>query len=311
MKLAAPDSLSLEQFVHRLHGIGYKGAAVQLGQGILTAGFEMGSIGSVIGVRFSVDREFLFCGARDKSLIPFAVMQPGSESWYHGANSTGGDICGFQSDKDDTDCSWIGSMACFYVPKKAFNERLRIIGAHVALKRLDGVNCLAPDLVATAKFLELFEMMMNRQVQTEDQILDFLALQLCCATAEETQDGVRNWARLTEGVRQIHRAAASEPLSVKDWALGLNMHETTLRAATKERFNITPSELHRLVRLTQAYIYLEDGTKQVDQAMTRYRFRNRGEFARYFREHFSINPSELCSDDPLVLAPQQLELFAA
>lgn len=311
MKFAAPNSLSLEQFVHRLEGIGYKGAAVQLGQGVLTAGFEVASIGSVIGVRFSVDREFLFCGGRDESLIPFAVMEPGSESRYHGDISTGGDICGFQSDKTDTDCSWVGSMACLYVPKVAFLERLRTIGAHVALERLDSVNCLAPDPIAAAKFLELFVMLLNRQVQTEDQILDFLALQLCCASAENTKAEVRNWAQLTEGVRQLHQAAASEPLTVKDWALGLNMHETTLRAATKERFNVTPSELHRLVRLTQAFIFLEDGTKKVDQAMTRYRFRNRGEFARYFREHFSINPSELCSDDPLILEPQQLDLFAA
>lgn len=311
MKLNRSDALGLEGFLHHLEGLGYRGAAVQLGSGVLQASIQTGGIGSVFGVRYTVDREFLFVGDRDSSFIPFAVMEPGSESWYHGAHSTGLDICGFQSNKSDTDCSWIGSMLVVYVPVEPFRQRLLAMGAPQALNQIENVNCLAPDPNAVQTFKRLFDQMIAGQLSTDDQILDFLSLQLLAAEPLEKPAAVRNWEQLTQGVRDLHSYSKAEPLTIAQWAQGMNMHETTLRSSCKERFNLSPSELHRLVRLTQAYVFLEDGTKKVDEAMQRFRFRNRGDFARYFREHFSINPSELCSDEPLILEPQQLDLFAA
>lgn len=308
MKLHRQDALGLEGFLYQLGGLGHKGVAAQLGEGVLQASIQTGGVGSVFGVRMTVDRRFLFIGDQDPSMSKFCIMEPGSMSWYHGAHSTGNDICGFNTAKTFTDCSWVGAMLVIYIPTEPFKQRLLAMGAPQAVERMETVNALEPDPAAVATFQRLFNQLISGTMKNEDQILDFIALQLLAATPRERPQQARNWQLLSGSIWGLHRQYDSEPLTVTAWAQGLNMHETTLRASCKERFNLTPQQLHRIVRLTQAYAYLEDGTKKVDQAMELYRFRNRGEFAKSFRQHFGCNPSALCTEEPLRVAPQQLEL---
>lgn len=313
MKLHGTDGLGLDSFVNHLHGFGYKGTACQLEQGILTAGLEVGQKGSLMGVRYTVDREFLFVGDCDTSRQVFAVMEPGSTSHYHGATSVGTDICGFRTSLSTTDVSWTGAMRCLYVPRGVVEHAAFEAGAFFAVERLNETNAVTIPPQAVETFIRLHQQLLDGTLGHEDQFISFLVLQLCqggqrpCAFKKPD---TKNCHELTEMVRFLHAKRRGEPLPVTEWAKHLDLSESTLRVSCRKRFDCSPTELHQRIRLTQAYIDLEDGTQDVGPVMAKHKFRNGGQFAKDFHDHFGVLPSSFKSA-PDFVDGLQLDLFAA
>lgn len=314
MKLHGTDGLGLDSFVNHLHGFGYKGTACQLGEGVLTAGLEVGQKSSLMGVRYTVDREFLFVGDCDTTKQVFAVMEPGSTSRYHGATSVGTDICGFRSSLTTTDCSWTGAMRCLYVPKGMVEHAAELAGAKIAVQRLNGTNSVKIPPQAVETFIRLHQQLLDGTLGHEDQFISFLVLQLCQGNDRPCSiknPSTRNHHELTEMVRFLHTKRHGEPLPVTEWAKHLDISESTLRISCKRRFDCSPIELHQRIRLTQAFIDLEDGIKDVGPVMAKHKFRNGGQFAKQFYNLFGVLPSSFKKPTPIGEATQLSIPFAA
>jgi len=100
---------------------------------------------------------------------------------------------------------------------------------------------------------------------------------------------------LKEAIDFIHNNSESI-FSVKELSLLTNVSERTLLSAFKERYNVSPSEYiksYRLNKVKNELFALKDSNINISAIAGKYHFWHMGQFAKDFKKHFGVLPSEV------------------
>jgi len=100
---------------------------------------------------------------------------------------------------------------------------------------------------------------------------------------------------LKQAIEFIHYNIESV-FSVKELSIIVNVSERTLLYAFKEKYNVSPSEYIKSLRLNRVkneLFALKDKSVSISTIAGKYHFWHMGQFAKDFKNHFGILPSEV------------------
>ena len=272
-------------------GVGLGVQAVQLESGSLDGVLEVGQQGSVLFLRSYLRARTLFTGDKMPGYRPFCWMSGGGSSYFQAGTSSGGELCGFMDGRTEAHCHFNGVLNIIYLREDYFKGYFLANRAFKALDRVESCDKLpiSPQLLTSAQ--ALMEKGLQGKLADEHQVYSLITTAL-----EEPQDVVRGLAdcknveSLHRLVELAHETASGEPLSLSEVCKMLLVSRSTLSAACKESYGLSVGSLLRMVRLEQCRIALREGGS-VAEVMKRYRFSNRGSFARYYKAAFGELPS--------------------
>jgi len=103
-------------------------------------------------------------------------------------------------------------------------------------------------------------------------------------------------SKALEEVIDIIQNSDDSLFSVKELSMLTNTSERTLLYAFKEKYDITPSEYlkaYRLNKVKNELFALKNQNVKISEIAGKYHFWHMGQFAKDFKKHFGILPSEL------------------
>lgn len=268
----------------------------QLEVGKLRGTIEATFLDDCIFMSSFVDRRTLFTGGRMPGMTPLCFMARGSESYYHGDTSQGGELCGFSNRHTDTHVHWIGELCVTYLPTRRLQAYLHSIGAHVALDRMDNINGLRLSRVNARSLERMFRRGLAGDLVTADQVYGRVAMLLEEPVEHEPEawDPKRDMV-LRMLVQLAHENAKQKPLSVPEIvnALGLSQsQEKTLRRKCKEAYGMGIAQLVKRVRLEQARLSIMKDGLNVSGAARRHHFVDQGKFSKDYKKVYGLLPNE-------------------
>ena len=268
----------------------------QLETGKLRGRIDASFLDEVIFMSSFVDRRTLFTGAKMPGMTPLCFMAKGSESYYHGDTSEGGELCGFINRHTDTHVHWIGELCATYVPTKRLEAYLHEVGAFTALERMESINGLRLSPVNARALERMFRRGLANDLVSSEQVYGRVAMLLEEPVEEEPEawDPKQDLA-LRMLVQLAHENAMQRPLSVPEIvvALGLDQRqEKTLRRKCKDGYGMGIAQLVKRVRLEQARLSITKDGLNVSGAARRHHFVDQGKFSKDYKKAYGLLPSE-------------------
>ena len=242
-----------------------------------------------------VDRSTLFFGGRLPGMTPLAfVSGEDPECYFHGETTSGGELCGFNLHKQDTNTHWREEMCVIYVPTLRLMHYLDSIGAEHAMERMDQINQLPITQDNAAALERLFRHGLDGGLKSSEQVLGRMAMILEEPVSEEPvpMDHAKN-LELHNFIRFAHENVNGAPLSVPQIfkALGLDVRrEKTLRTKCKAAYGLGLAALTKRVRLEQARISIRRDHLNVAAAMRRHDFIDRKQFNADYFKVYGVKP---------------------
>lgn len=304
--------MDLHQFQAGLAKLNFKGT-----QSLVSPGSASEFVGSILPnqldeivfLTVDVNRRFMIIDPDDSGWQCFCIMRTG-ESWYHGARSQGGDICGYSAKRLDTACHWEGMMQLILLPHGLMEERLLRVGAEMAVNRIQNTNAIRVNDGMFDTFSRLQQEGCLGTLRSKEQIYDMITVALSVGTDDPDRVISKNWELAWNAAKQIHEEVKGEAITIPDLKRALFASESSLNAASKHNFGVTIGRLIECFRLAQAHIELlkaDPKEGQVQEVMDDYGFGNNGRFASKHRELFAMHPAEALAGERF----DQLELFGA
>ena len=249
-------------------------------------------VGSCLVTSFSFQQRVHFTGSPRAGFTPFAVMASG-DSWYHGEESFGRDLCGFGTHRrGSTDAHWVGEMAIVYVPAQLFEHQLEQCNFERALSRLragDNNVDFAPG--GREEFLRMHRLALSGELQEGEQLMDMLALMLNAPFRAGRPEINEQDRRVVEAMVQGCRNAANlrKPLSLTQMLAlpGVDVGRTKLNSICKQHLHgLTGKEYMKRCRMACVNASLvRREFETVEEARTAHRFNGKGDFfGDYFRQ---------------------------
>ena len=266
----------------------------QLEGGELSGYVEANQIGSAVFMGTFMSKRSLFTGGRMPGMIPFVFMASG-DSYYQGGPSYGRELCGYKEDCDETHVAWQGEMCCTYLPREQFKAHLIQCGAHNALERFASTHSTMLCAAGTQLMERQFRQGLAGELKSDSQVYSLMTTLLEQAEIPRpNEEGCKNEPMLREFVQLAHENAAGEPLALAEVAQMLHVGKSTLRRACTDAYGMSVVGLMRRVRLEQCRLaFVKPGkATTVESVRRKYRFTNKGRFARLYQEAFGELPSE-------------------
>jgi len=270
---------------------------VQQDQGPLKGLLQANQLGSAVFLRMAFDRRVHFAGTRIPGMVPCAVMSTG-DSWYHGATSSGEDLCGFNNTRTDTDVHWIGEMNVMYVPHGLLHFALEQCRSQQGLQRLAQSDSVPLNRAGQADFKRLFNKGLAGELTSDQQILNFLTLCLMGSAPLSSLPPIdQDFHHFVMACRHNSKAGA---LSIGEicqsahelyGAATLNKARLYRNKAFEAQYQLNPSAYFMRFRLEEARCALiRAEVPSVSEVRRIYRFKNKQQFQADFLAAFGETP---------------------
>ena len=278
-----------------LNAVGFQVKGVQLEEGNLEAALTANKVGDALFLHIKNNRRLLFSGGRLPGHTPLCFSL-GDGCYFHGSQTCGRglDLCGFKTDKTDTNVHWAGQLCGTFLPTKKLQGYLYDKGMFDALERMDRINKLQLSLNGTLTLQRLFGRGLRGEIKDHERVYGAVSLMLEDPDSLEGECNPKFDRELRMIVSMAHEQARSEPMVLDEvlMALGLKLtQKRTLQQKCREAYGMGITQLMKRVRMEEARLsILKDGLN-VAGTVRRHVFVDTKQFSKDYKRVFGCNPS--------------------
>ena len=273
---------------------GYDLRITQLEKGPLTAHVAGSNCEEAIFIEMGSDKKLLCKGQAIPGYLDFALMAPGSESWFHGETAVHGELGGYNAGLTDSHATSVGVMKLILLPLAKVHAYLLECNAHVAAERLMATNKCRLTSEQVAAFQRVFGMGMAGRLTKAEQCYGLITCLLSTPGQAELYGPTKNELLLRRMVELAHDEAEGEALSLLEITRFLNCKDSTLRDACVKAYGVSVKQLFKMVRLEQVRCSLAkpEALTTVEAAFSKYGFSpdNLSRHRKLYRETFGERP---------------------
>ena len=273
---------------------GYDLRITQLEKGSLSAHVAGSNCEEALFLEFGSDRTMLLQGQSIPGYLEFAMCVPGSENWFHGSTTTGGQLCGYNAGLTDNNCRHKGVMKLIMLPLQKIYAYLLECNAHLAAERLMATNWVNLTPEQSAEFMRVYGMGASGRLTKAEQCYNLITCLLSTPGETELYGPTKNERLLRRMVELAHDEAEGEALSLLEITRFLNCKDSTLRDACVKAYGISVKQLFKMVRLEQVRCSLAkpEALNTVEAAFAKYGFGvdNISRHRKLYRETFGERP---------------------